>query len=190
MFHWKHLSHTRPATGIMQTPMQSALCAVSGTSIKATAQKTRPRLSDVFTAQVPDIPALSAVTGLVQMPSVTLGPAPARPSVTFGVDFIQINCGKRISAMTLLEANTKNKIALIQEPLFWKSALIMTSRYPRERAEVDRKKRRAADTTHFRFHVSLVYNRLPNRNNVSKSFRIFRILCKSNKGAISEHLEA
>jgi hypothetical protein len=31
--------------------------------------------------------------------------------------------------------------------LFWKSALIMTSRYPRERAEVDRKKRRAADTT-------------------------------------------
>jgi hypothetical protein len=31
--------------------------------------------------------------------------------------------------------------------LFWKSALIMASRYPRERAEVDRKKRRAADTT-------------------------------------------
>jgi hypothetical protein len=36
-------------------------------------------------------------------------------------------------------------------PLFWKSALIMASRYPRERAEVDRKKRRAADTTHFLF---------------------------------------
>ena len=35
--------------------------------------------------------------------------------------------------------------------LFWKSALIMASRYPRERAEVDRKKRRAADTTHFLF---------------------------------------
>jgi hypothetical protein len=31
--------------------------------------------------------------------------------------------------------------------VFWKSALIMTSRYPWERAEVDRKKRRAADTT-------------------------------------------
>jgi hypothetical protein len=70
--------------------------------------------------------------------------------------------------------------------LFWKSALIMTSRYPRERTEVDRKKRRAADTNHCRFHVSLVYNRLPIRNNVSKSFRIFRIVCKSNKEAISE----
>jgi hypothetical protein len=35
--------------------------------------------------------------------------------------------------------------------LFWKSALIMASRYPRERAKVDRKKRRAADTTHFLF---------------------------------------
>jgi hypothetical protein len=104
------------ATGTMQTPMQSPLCAVSGTSINATAQKTRPCLSDVFTAHFPAIPALSAVTGLVQMPLVTLGPAPARPSVTFGVDFIQINCGKRISAMTLLGANTKNKIALIQEP--------------------------------------------------------------------------
>jgi hypothetical protein len=35
-----------------------------------------------------------------------------------------------------------------EEPsVFWKSALIMTLRYPRERAEVDRKKRRAADTT-------------------------------------------
>jgi hypothetical protein len=55
--------------------------------------------------------------------------------------------------------------------LFWKGALIMTSRYPRERAEVDRKKRRAADTTLFRFHVSLVYNRLLIRNNVSNSFR-------------------
>jgi hypothetical protein len=66
----------------------------------------------------------------------------------------------------------------------------MTLRYPRERTEVDQKKRRAADTTHFRFHVSLVYNRLHIRNNVSKSFRIFRIVCKSNKGAISEHLEA
>jgi hypothetical protein len=63
----------------------------------------------------------------------------------------------------------------------------MTSRYPRERTEVDRKKRRAADTTHFCFHVSLVYNRLPIRNNMSKSFRIFRIVCKSNKEVNSEH---
>jgi hypothetical protein len=46
----------------------------------------------------------------------TPGPAPTSPSVTLGVDFIQTNCGKRISAMTLLETNTKNKIALIQEP--------------------------------------------------------------------------
>jgi hypothetical protein len=36
--------------------MRSALCAVSCTGINATAQKTiRPRLSDVFTAQVPDM---------------------------------------------------------------------------------------------------------------------------------------
>jgi hypothetical protein len=35
--------------------------------------------------------------------------------------------------------------------LFWKSVLIMASRYPRKRAEVDGKKRRAADTTHFLF---------------------------------------
>jgi hypothetical protein len=76
----------------------------------------RPRLSDVFAAQVPDIPAPSVVAGLVPMPLATLVPAPARPSVTLGVDFIQIKCGKRISAMTLLETNTKNKIALIQEP--------------------------------------------------------------------------
>jgi hypothetical protein len=76
----------------------------------------RPCLSDVFTAQVPDIPALSGVAGLVPMPLATLVPVPARPSVTLGFDLIQINCGKRISAMTLLETNTKNKIALIQEP--------------------------------------------------------------------------
>jgi hypothetical protein len=31
--------------------------------------------------------------------------------------------------------------------LFWKSAQIMTSRYPWQRAEVERKKRRAADIT-------------------------------------------
>jgi hypothetical protein len=31
--------------------------------------------------------------------------------------------------------------------VFWKSALIMASCFPRARAEVDRKKRRAADTT-------------------------------------------
>jgi hypothetical protein len=50
------------------------------------------------------------------MTSATLVPAPTGPSVTLGFDFIQINCGKRISAMALLETNVKNKIALIQEP--------------------------------------------------------------------------
>jgi hypothetical protein len=40
--------------------------------------------------------------------------------------------------------------------LFWKSALIMASRFPRERAEVDRKKRRAADTTISCSYVSSV----------------------------------
>jgi hypothetical protein len=49
----------------------------------------RPRLSDVFATQVPDIPALSGVAGLVSMPLATLVPVPARPSVTLGVDFIQ-----------------------------------------------------------------------------------------------------
>jgi hypothetical protein len=44
------------------------------------------------------------------------GRATARPSVNLGLDFIQINCGKRISAMALLETNVNNKIALIQEP--------------------------------------------------------------------------
>jgi hypothetical protein len=75
-----------------------------------------PCLSDVFAAQVPDTPAPSVVTGLVPWPSATLVPAPARPSVTVGVDFIQIHCGKIISATTLLETYTKNKNALIQEP--------------------------------------------------------------------------
>jgi hypothetical protein len=41
--------------------------------------------------------------------------------------------------------------AMTKHILFWKSALIMASRYPRERDEVDRKKRRAADTIHFLF---------------------------------------
>jgi hypothetical protein len=45
------------------------------------------------------------------MTSSTLGPAPAGPSVNLVVDFIQINCGKRISAMELLETNVKNEIA-------------------------------------------------------------------------------
>jgi hypothetical protein len=40
---------------------------------------------------------------------------------------------------------------IIMIVVFWKSALIMASRYPRERDEVDRKKRRAADTIHFLF---------------------------------------
>jgi hypothetical protein len=63
----------------------------------------------------------------------------------------------------------------------------MASRYPGERAEVDRKKRHAADTTHFLFHVSLVYNRLPTRkhvlthsqNRIKKSERIGAIFSGS-----------
>jgi hypothetical protein len=98
--------------------------------------------------------------------------------------------GAVISYQQICHKRLQFLIASIATPgggrVFWKSVLIMTSRYPRERAEVDRKKRRAADTTLFRFHVSRVYNRLPNRNNVSKSFRIFRIVCKSNKEVNSE----
>jgi hypothetical protein len=71
-----------------------------------------PRLSNVFTAQVPDIPALVVVPGPVGTPLTTSVPA----GPTANLDFIQINCGKRISAMTLLETNAKNRIALIQEP--------------------------------------------------------------------------
>jgi hypothetical protein len=78
--------------------------------------RTKPCLSDVFVPQVPDIPAPNVDPGPVPMPSATLGPALAGLSVASGVDFIQINCGKRITAMTLLEKNVRNKIALIQEP--------------------------------------------------------------------------
>jgi hypothetical protein len=106
-------------------PSPPAAGANLGTSI-ATAPYTstlRPRLSDVFTAQVPDIPVPSVDPGRVPMTSANPGPAAAGPapaglSVNLGVDFdfIQINCGKIISNMALLETNVKNKIALIQEP--------------------------------------------------------------------------
>jgi hypothetical protein len=99
-------------------PSPSAAGTSLGPSI-ATAPYTstvRLRLSDVFTAQAPDIPVPSVDPGRVPMTSATLGPAQAGPSVNLGVDFIQINCGKRISAMALLETNVKNKIALIQGP--------------------------------------------------------------------------
>jgi hypothetical protein len=94
-------------------PSPSAAGASLETSI-ATAPYTstlRLRLSDVFTAQVPDKPVPSVDPGRVLMTSATLGPAPAGPSVNLVVDFIQINCGKRISAMELLETNVKNEIA-------------------------------------------------------------------------------
>jgi hypothetical protein len=49
-------------------------------------------------------------------PCATLrAPSTTRP-LGLNLDFLQINCGKRISAMALLETNVKNKIALIQEP--------------------------------------------------------------------------
>jgi hypothetical protein len=48
---------------------------------------------------------------------------------------------------TVNNKTPEHRIEEAPKALFWKSALIMTSRYPRERAEVDRKKRRAADTT-------------------------------------------
>jgi hypothetical protein len=87
-----------------------------------TLRTQRPRLSDVFASQVLGVPVPGGDPGLVPMASATLGPAPTRgpapagPLVTLGADFIQINCGKRISAMALLETNVKSKIALIQEP--------------------------------------------------------------------------
>jgi hypothetical protein len=96
-----------------------------GTSIATALSTLRPHLSDVFTARVPDIPVPSVDPGRVQMTSTNPGPAaaglaPAGLSVNLGVDFdfIQINCGKRISAMALLETNVKNKIALIQDTVY------------------------------------------------------------------------
>jgi hypothetical protein len=85
---------------VFVTPLPSPSAASIGPSIEtSTGSPTlRPRLSDIFAAQVPDIPVL------------------AGPSVTLGVDFIQINCGKRISDMALLEQNVRNKIAVILEP--------------------------------------------------------------------------
>jgi hypothetical protein len=100
-------------------PSPPAMGVSLGSSIQ-TAPNTstlRPRLSDVFTARVPDVPSVDP--GRVRMPSASpgQGPAPAGLSVNLvDFDFIQINCGKRISAMALLETNVKNKIALIQEP--------------------------------------------------------------------------
>jgi hypothetical protein len=112
-----------PSPGPAQTSMSpgsvipSTLDTIAETSRHAKALRTkRPCLSDVFVPQVPDIPAPNVDPGPVPMPSATLGPALAGPPVTLGVDFIQMNCGKRISAMTQLETNAKNRIALIQEP--------------------------------------------------------------------------
>jgi hypothetical protein len=73
-------------------------------------------LPDLFTVQAPDIPAPNVDPGPVLMPSATLDPTLAGPPVTLSVDVIQINCGKIISAMTLLETNAKNRSALTQEP--------------------------------------------------------------------------
>jgi hypothetical protein len=98
-------------------PSPSAAGASLGPSI-ATAPYTstlRQRLSDVFTSQVPNKPVPSVDPGRVPMTSATLVRASAGLSVNLGVDFIQINCDKRISAMALLETNAKNKIALIQD---------------------------------------------------------------------------
>jgi hypothetical protein len=88
-------------------------------------------MSDVFVTPPPS-PGLAtagttaAATGLSSglrtstPPCKTLRtPITMRPLLSaagLDLDFLQINCGKRISAMALLETNVKNKIALIQEP--------------------------------------------------------------------------
>jgi hypothetical protein len=88
-------------------------------------------MSDVFVTPPPS-PGLAtagttaAATGLSSglrtstPPCATLRtPSTMRPLLSdagLDLDFLQINCGKRISAMALIETNVKNKIALIQEP--------------------------------------------------------------------------
>jgi hypothetical protein len=80
------------------------------TTAKPTLGTHRPRLSDVFAAQVLDAQVPNADPGLVLMTLATLSRAPAGPLVTLGADFIQINCGKQISAMALLETNVKTRL--------------------------------------------------------------------------------
>jgi hypothetical protein len=87
------------ATCVVLTP-PSTLTSLCGP------RALRPRLSDVFAAHVP-----GADPGSVPL---TLGQTPAGPSGTLAtlmvskIPFIQINCGKRIAAMSLLESNEQD----------------------------------------------------------------------------------
>jgi hypothetical protein len=80
---------TRPVTSGMRPSIPTPLC----TTLRIP-RTIGPHLSDVFTAHVPVIPVPNVDPGRVPMTSATLGLAPAGPSVTLGVDFFQINCGK------------------------------------------------------------------------------------------------
>jgi hypothetical protein len=72
----------------------------------------------------------------------TQSPVPAEPTIS--VEKVSLICNPASGARS-------QALQLRLYVVFWKSALIMASRYPRKGAEVDRKKRRAADTTHFLF---------------------------------------
>jgi hypothetical protein len=79
-------------------------------------------MSDVFVTPPPspDPASGASATGLsLGLRTPTPPCTTSRPLVSdagLDLDFLQINCGKIISAMALLETNVKNKIALIQEP--------------------------------------------------------------------------
>jgi hypothetical protein len=81
---------TRPVTSGMRPSIPTPPC----TTLRIP-RAIGAHLSDVFTAQEPVIPVPNVDPGRVPMTSAALGLAPAGPSVTLGVDFIQINCGKR-----------------------------------------------------------------------------------------------
>jgi hypothetical protein len=87
--------------------------------------RQRPRLSENFNQT--HVPSTNSISHAKTNPT---GQAPvaniAGPPVVSRMDFIQINCGKRIAAMTLMESNVRGKIALIQEPYtsIWGCALL------------------------------------------------------------------
>jgi hypothetical protein len=92
---------------------------------------------------------------LPQRPSLTLHPLGGSNPRMWPLFLLRTKGKRKEMTGTQHVGTLKHKflqyITIKNVPVFWKSALIMASRYPRERDEVDRKKRRAADTIYFLF---------------------------------------